>query len=84
LYLSVFEQPASRVFFSILRVNGWSAVFDELVKNSEIVSNVIPAEAGIQCNEALKTKKASPNSSWDAFLALPSYLGVLHDQSPAC
>jgi hypothetical protein len=60
-------------------------MFDELVKKSEIVSDVIPAEvprqardpefverAGIQCNEALKTKKAPQNSSRDAFVARPS------------
>jgi hypothetical protein len=44
LYLSVFEQPASRIFFSILPVNRWSAVFDKFLRKSKIVSNVIPAD----------------------------------------
>jgi len=57
LYLILFEQPASRVFVEILPVNVWAALFDELVKTSKSISSVIPAEVGIQSNEALKTKK---------------------------
>jgi hypothetical protein len=64
LYLSIFEQPASRVFFSVLPVNGWSAIFDELAKKVKIVPHVILTPgfrwervAGLQCNKAHKTKK---------------------------
>jgi hypothetical protein len=64
LYLSIFEQPASRVFFSVLPVNGWSAIFDELAKKVKIVPHVTLTPgfrwervAGLQCNKAHKTKK---------------------------
>jgi hypothetical protein len=60
LYLSVFEQPASRVFFSILPVNGWSAIFDELVKKSEIASNVIPADPGSGPGQPSESRAMGP------------------------
>jgi hypothetical protein len=55
-------------------VDEWVSNFDDFVKSRKTLFFVIPAEAGIQSEfDALfKNKKAPQNSSWDAFLALPS------------